>query len=254
MNGITFSQLTITQNISYAVSPESPILLQYPTPLTQEIVPKTIHCHNYHWRDAPVLTAMSLGVTSVEVDVWLVDEQLFVGSREAALEKQRTFDSLYIQPLINILRPRNTKSPLGRAANITLSNRFFDTPLQLLVNIKTDGKTTMPFILRALEPLRSKGYLTTFENGVLKPSAVTVVGTGNTPFDSILVLEPRDYFFDAPLTGFGTNPANATWSPKMVPIISGDYTAGDKTRIQYEVRQLKAAWEETLKKGQIDFN
>lgn len=81
----------------------------------------------------------------------------------------------------------------------------------------------MPFILRALEPLRSKGYLTTFDNGVLKRSAVTVVGTGNTPLDSVLELAPRDYFFDAPLTGLGTNPENATWSPNIAPIASTNY-------------------------------
>lgn len=81
----------------------------------------------------------------------------------------------------------------------------------------------MPLVLRALEPLRSKGYLTTFENGALKHSAVTVVGTGNTPFNSVLALEPRDYFFDAPLTGLGTDPVNATWSPDIAPIASTDY-------------------------------
>jgi hypothetical protein len=78
-------------------------------------------------------------------------------------------------------------------------------------------------VLRALEPLRSKGYLTTFENGTLKQSAVTAVGTGNTPLDGVLALEPRDLFFDAPLTGLGTNPANATWSVNISPIASTDY-------------------------------
>lgn len=81
----------------------------------------------------------------------------------------------------------------------------------------------MPFILRALQPLRSKGYLTTFENGTLKQSAITVIGTGNTPLGSVLSLEPRDYFFDAPLTDLGTNPANVTWSPSIAPIASTDY-------------------------------
>lgn len=83
--------------------------------------------------------------------------------------------------------------------------------------------SAMPFILQGLEPLRSKGYLTTFENGIMRSSAVTVIGTGNTPLDSVLALEPRDYFFDAPLTGLSVNPSNATWSPNIAPLASTDY-------------------------------
>ncbi|KAF5356011.1 hypothetical protein D9756_003833 [Leucocoprinus leucothites] len=224
--GAAFAQPSILQDISHLESSRSP-LLQYPTQLTQNIVPKPIHSHNDYWRDVPLLTAVSLGVASVEADVWLVNGQLFVGHEPAALAKQRTFDSLYIQPLVDMLDRQNPKNPFTDAANLTAPNGLFDTssgtPLQLLVDIKTDGKEAMPFILRALRPLRSKGYLTTFENGVLKPSTVTVVGTGNTPLDSVLALEPRDYFFDAPLTGLGRNPANATWSRNISPIASTDY-------------------------------
>ncbi len=66
--------------------------------------------------------------------------------------------------------------------------------------------------------------MTTFKNGVLKTSAVTVVGTGNTPLDSVLALEPRDYFFDALLPNLGTNPSgNTTWSPNISPIASTSF-------------------------------
>ncbi|KAJ3568799.1 hypothetical protein NP233_g5478 [Leucocoprinus birnbaumii] len=224
--GTTFAQPSILQEIAHLESSKSP-LLQYPTQLTQNLVPKPIHSHNDYWRDVPLLTAVSLGVASVEADVWLVNGQLFVGHEPAALAKQRTFDSLYIQPLVDMLDQQNPKNAFTDAANLTRPNGVFDTssgtPLQLLVDIKTDGEEAMPFILRALQPLRSKGYLTTFENGVLTQSAVTVIGTGNTPLDSVLALEPRDYFFDAPLTGLGTNPTNATWSPNIAPIASTDY-------------------------------
>jgi hypothetical protein len=33
------------------------------------------------WRDVPLLSALSLGVSSVEADVWLVDEELLVCSQ-----------------------------------------------------------------------------------------------------------------------------------------------------------------------------
>ena len=76
-----------------------------------------------------------------------------------------------------------------------------------------------PFILQALQPLRSAGYLTTSRNGDLTTSVVTVIGTGNVPLDGVKALEPRDFFFDAPLTGLNSTAWNATLSP----IASADY-------------------------------
>jgi hypothetical protein len=37
------------------------------------------------WRDVPLLTAISFGVSSVEADVWLVNETLFVSSTRRVL-------------------------------------------------------------------------------------------------------------------------------------------------------------------------
>ena len=81
---------------------------------------------------------------------------------------------------------------------------------------------TLPAVLKALEPLRSAGYLTTFANGTLTSSAVTVVGTGNSPLEPIKALEPRDIFFDAPLTELSVQ-TNTTWSPELSPVASTDY-------------------------------
>lgn len=86
----------VVQEISLLEHNNSPLLL-YPTQFTQNIVPKQIHSHNdcdyfrlsrscyqsiypasLDWRDVPLLSAISLGVSSVEADVWLVDGELLV--------------------------------------------------------------------------------------------------------------------------------------------------------------------------------
>ncbi|KAF8528093.1 hypothetical protein BU17DRAFT_39063 [Hysterangium stoloniferum] len=199
-------------------------LLQYPTSFTQNIVPKPIHSHNDYWRDVPLLTALSFGVASVEADVWLVDNILYVGHEMAALTKDRTFDSLYVQPLLKIIHGMNPVDSF--TVNQTTPNGVFDTasniPLQLLVDIKTDGVETLPAVLKALQPLRSAGYLSTFANGTFTLAPVLVIGTGNSPLEPIKALEPRDFFFDAPLTEL-TVPSNTTWSPTLSPIASTDY-------------------------------
>ncbi|KIJ38432.1 hypothetical protein M422DRAFT_176618 [Sphaerobolus stellatus SS14] len=198
--------------------------LLYPTDFTQNIVPKAIHSHNDYWRDVPLLTALSFGVASVEADVWLVDGELFVGHEMAALTKARTFDSLYVQPLLTIINNQNPKNSF--TSNQTTINGVFDTssgtPLQLLVDVKTDGVQALPFILRALQPLRSAGYLSTFANGTFVQGPLLVIGTGNSPLEQIKALEPRDFFFDAPLTELSV-PSNTTWTPTLSPIASTDY-------------------------------
>ncbi|KAI0274630.1 hypothetical protein BC834DRAFT_848979 [Gloeopeniophorella convolvens] len=210
-----------------ALEDSNSTLLRYPTQLTQNIVPKQIHSHNDYWRDVPLLSALSFGVASVEADVWLVNKTLFIGHEMAALTPARTFDSLYVQPLMTVLAAQNPKTQF--TVNQTVPNGVFDTasttPLQLLVDIKTDGTEALPFILKALQPLRSAGYLTTSRNGNLTRSAVTVIGTGNSPLDGVKALEPRDYFFDAPLTQLNDTSLNTTWDPTLSPIASTDYGA-----------------------------
>jgi len=196
-------------------------LLRYPTDFTQNIVPKAIHSHNDYWRDVPLLTALSFGVASVEADVWLVGETLYIGHEMAALTTDRTFDSLYIQPLLSVIEGQNPKTQF--TVNQTSINGVFDTssatPLQLLVDMKTDGPSTLPFVLSALQPLRERGYLTTcVSNGTCTLGPLVVVGTGNTPLAGIQALSPRDVFFDAPLTAL-----NSTFDITISPIASTDY-------------------------------
>ncbi|TFK57165.1 hypothetical protein OE88DRAFT_103455 [Heliocybe sulcata] len=215
---------TVNDQIVFLESSNSS-LLTYPTQFTQNIVPKSIHSHNDYWRDVPLLTALSYGVGSVEADVWLENGTLFVGHELAALTPARTFASLYVQPLLTVLAGENPKNAF--TLNQTTPNGVWDTssgtPLQLLVDIKTDGVATLPYVLQALEPLRSEGYLTTYANGTLTTSAVTVVGTGNSPLDPIKALEPRDYFYDAPLTQLTDPSLNTTFDVSLSPLASTDY-------------------------------
>merc|ERR1711964_763966 len=69
-------------------------LYTYPTSLTQGIIPKGIHSHNDYWLDVPFYSALSVGAISIEADVWLYNDTLFVGHEISALTKQRTFESL----------------------------------------------------------------------------------------------------------------------------------------------------------------
>jgi hypothetical protein len=43
------------------------------------LLQKPIHSHNDYWRDVPFYSALSVGAFSVEADVWLLNDTLYVG-------------------------------------------------------------------------------------------------------------------------------------------------------------------------------
>lgn len=184
-------------------------LAWYPTNFLQDVTPRPIHSHNDYWRKVPLFTALEQGCMSVEADVWLFDEPqkndtLYVGHDRAALQPGRTFQSLYIQPIVEMLERQNPRTELYHGH----SRGVFDTnpnqTLTLLVDVKTAGPATWAKVVEQLAPLRERGWLTYYANGTVHPRAVTVVGSGNTPFAELVANETyRDYFYDAPLNKLG---------------------------------------------------
>ena len=189
-----------------------------PADFSRDIAPIPCHSHNDYWRDVPLYDAIAAGCTSVEADVWLSGNDLFVGHSKKSLTKERTLESLYIDPLISILTNRNTPSQIATTNNSSSTstspnintprdNGVFEInpsiPLTLLIDLKTDGVSTFPAVLSHLEPLRARGYLTHFNGSAVVPGLITVVGTGNTPFDLLTANTTyRDIFYDAPLQDF----------------------------------------------------
>lgn len=174
----------------------------YPTDFTRDIVPIPCHSHNDYWRRVPLFSAIHYGCTGVEADVWLFSEELLVGHNTAALSKNRTFRSLYVDPLVRILDDQNPTTEYNKG-NKRIHGVFDENPSQplvLLVDFKTDGETLFPYVEAQLSALREKNYLTYFDGKSIVKGAVTVVGTGNAPFQLLTANTTyRDIFFDAPL-------------------------------------------------------
>ncbi|KAK3708562.1 Altered inheritance of mitochondria protein 6 [Vermiconidia calcicola] len=177
-------------------------LVDYPTDATRGVLPIPCASHNDYWRRVPLFDALHAGCSSVEADVWLFDgeDELLIGHNTASLTRERTFRSLYIDPLVELLDRMNPRTEFN---NSTDHGVFDEDPAQtfvLLVDFKTAGHELFPRVLQQLEPLRRKNYLSYWDGNKLVSRAVTVVGTGNTPFDLVLEYQDgRDIFFDAPI-------------------------------------------------------
>ncbi|KAM0755151.1 hypothetical protein T439DRAFT_377515 [Meredithblackwellia eburnea MCA 4105] len=229
--------------------------LSYPGGLARNIPTRNIHSHNDYWRDVPLYTALSLGVRSIEADVWLnpKDGVLYVGHSYIFLTKARTFDHLYVSQLLHILSLTNVRddeyqffnetdffSPENEREVRRESENWFDegsdARIRLVVDLKTRGLETYHALRGALEPLREKGWLTTYtkSNHTTKKAPVEVVMTGNgnnLDVRSLLVgLEETDLFMDAPLlslneTWVGADGKTHTWDPVLAPLASTSFSS-----------------------------
>ncbi|KAL2753920.1 hypothetical protein ACRALDRAFT_1062889 [Sodiomyces alcalophilus JCM 7366] len=108
---------------------------------------------------------------------------------------------MYIDPLVELLEEKN--SGVGNGPNSTARGVFDMNPSQtlvLLVDLKTRADETWPEVVRQLEPLRQRGWLSSTTNDHVRYGPVTVVGTGATDFELLMQNSTyRDYFFDAPI-------------------------------------------------------
>ncbi|MET9383286.1 phosphatidylinositol-specific phospholipase C/glycerophosphodiester phosphodiesterase family protein [Streptomyces sp. NPDC002928] len=165
------------------------------------------HAHNDYEHSRPLLDALGHRFGSVEADIYLVGDQLLVAHDPEDLDPSRTLESLYLDPLAARVR-----------ANQGAVYRGYRTPLQLLIDIKTEGSSTYLELDRRLQ--RYPHLFTTYAHGRVHSGPVTAVISGDraarTPMEAQTV---RRAFYDGRLTDLGSSaPAS------FVSLISDNWT------------------------------
>ncbi|MEV6381805.1 phosphatidylinositol-specific phospholipase C/glycerophosphodiester phosphodiesterase family protein [Streptomyces sp. NPDC051773] len=166
------------------------------------------HAHNDYEHPRPLLDALDHRFGSVEADIFLVGDRLLVAHDPADLDPARTLETLYLEPLAARVR-----------ANRGSVYRGHRRPLQLLIDIKTEGASTYLALDRQLR--RHRHLLTTYAHGRVHPGAVTVVISGDraarVPMEAQTV---RRAFYDGRLADLAsTTPAPASF----IPLISDNW-------------------------------
>ena len=166
------------------------------------------HAHNDYEHPRPLFDALDHRFGSVEADIFLVGDQLLIGHDASELDPSRTLESLYLEPLSALVK-----------ANHGSVYRGWRHPLQLLIDIKTEGSSTYLELDRHL--LRYKHLFTTYAHGRVHPGAVTNVISGDraarTPMEAQTV---RRAFYDGRLADLGSSaPAS------FISLISDDWQA-----------------------------
>ncbi|MGW7207480.1 phosphatidylinositol-specific phospholipase C/glycerophosphodiester phosphodiesterase family protein [Streptomyces sp. NPDC054837] len=165
------------------------------------------HAHNDYEHPRPLLDALDHRFGSVEADIFLVGDQLLIGHTADDLDPARTLESLYLDPLAARVR-----------ANHGSVYRGHRKPLQLLIDIKTEGSSTYLELDRHLR--RHKHLFTTYARGRVLPGPVTAVISGDraarAPMEAQTV---RRAFYDGRLADLG-GPAPASF----ISLISDNWT------------------------------
>ncbi|MFI1561543.1 phosphatidylinositol-specific phospholipase C/glycerophosphodiester phosphodiesterase family protein [Streptomyces sp. NPDC020490] len=165
------------------------------------------HAHNDYEHPRPLLDALDHRFGSVEADIHLVGDQLLVAHDPVDLDPARTLESLYLAPLAARVR-----------ANRGSVYRGHHEPLQLLVDIKTEGSSTYLELDRHLR--RYSHLFTACAHGRVRPGPVTAVVSGDRAARVPMAAQTvRHAFYDGRLTDLGSSaPAS------FIPLISDNWT------------------------------
>ncbi|HLN54518.1 MAG TPA: phosphatidylinositol-specific phospholipase C/glycerophosphodiester phosphodiesterase family protein [Bacteroidales bacterium] len=141
--------------------------------------PLKAHSHNDYANVIPFWIAYYNHFSSIEADIWLVNNELFVAHDNRDIKPERTLKALYIQPLVNMVRYNGGKP-------------WHDYPsgLQLLIDLKTEGVATLNMLTEML-----KEYPDVFDPAANR-DAVRIVISGNRPDPSLYSKYPSFIFFD----------------------------------------------------------
>ncbi|MFF4575535.1 phosphatidylinositol-specific phospholipase C/glycerophosphodiester phosphodiesterase family protein [Streptomyces sp. NPDC001410] len=165
------------------------------------------HAHNDYEHPRPLFDALGHRFGSVEADIFLVGDQLLIGHDSSELDPTRTLESLYLDPLAARVK-----------ANRGSVYRGWRQPMQLLIDIKTEGSTTYLELDRHLR--RYPQLFTRYAHGRLHPGPVTAVISGDRAARLPMEAQTeRRAFYDGRLADLGTAaPAS------FAPLISDNWT------------------------------
>lgn len=164
------------------------------------------HSHNDYKQSHPLSDALNNGFTSIEADIFLIKGSLIVSHIHPLIRKNRSLEMMYLKPLQDSIN--NHKGCVYE---------HFSQPVILLVDIKTDASKTYS----ALKPLleKYKSMLTSYSNGKVTNRSVTIILSGNKPYNELQNENNRLAFIDENLLNLIKNkPA------ELCPLASTKYS------------------------------
>lgn len=103
-----------------------------------------IHSHNDYEQKQPFFDAYNLGFDSIEADLYLKDNELYVAHDWDKISPEKTFKKLYLAPVLVKIND-NDGFPYPHKK-----------PLQLLLDLKKDGKEILKLLYAQISPYQKE--------------------------------------------------------------------------------------------------
>lgn len=142
--------------------------------------------HNDYLHKHPLLDALANGYTNIEADIFLHGKKLIIAHFNPFFKNDRTLERLYLKPLSDRIKNNNGQVYKG-----------YNSPVILMIDIKTGAVNTYPALKQLLEKYRP--ILSSYDHGQVHQGPVTVVLSGNKPYDAIKNEDDRLAFIDEDL-------------------------------------------------------
>lgn len=144
--------------------------------LTQGVTTHPVHSHNTY-DNGGMVKALANGCISIEADVWMQSNELYIAHTTGEIDTTKTLDTMYLDGLYKLLQESQQQGTNGI---------FVENPSQtlyLLIDSKSSASDTYPLIKQKMQKFIDNNLLTYYDNNqqswVVKP--LTVVLTGNQP-------------------------------------------------------------------------
>lgn len=210
-----------------------------------------IHSHNDYEQKQPYFAAYNLGFDSIEADLYVKDNELYVAHDWNKITPERTFKKLYLEPILAKIR----------------ENKGFPYPnkkrLQLLLDLKKDGKEILKLLYSQMNPYQRE----------LQHVTISISGDMPPPdefqnFDKLFNFDGRQEltyskdafkrvslvsasFLDFGKYWVGKTPMTDEVSQKIKVFVKTNHAKGKKVRI-WATPNTTLGYE-TLKKLKVDF-
>ncbi len=150
----------------------------FPGPLMTGIRRYTVantHSHNDYEQSTPFWTAYNAQFGSIEADIFLVNDTLFVAHDRKELKRRRTLEAYYVQPLA-VQMKKNQGHPYADISR----------QLQMLIDVKADSTAVMAALVTLLEKYPA----------LTQTPSLRWVISGNRPPQSMYTSYPSFIAFD----------------------------------------------------------
>ena len=174
---------------------------------SQEIEVIKGHAHNDYENENPLRDAIDNGFSSVEADIYLIDDNLYVShDYPQDLNSASTIEALYLDPL---------KEHIVKNNGFVYRNNY--DSFYLMIDFKTSAKPTYDKLKKVLSNYLS--IISVLEDSVEQKGPIKIFISGDRPFDEILNDEPK-------LVGIDGKPNELTMNipTSIMPVISDKYS------------------------------